>query len=470
MKKITLALCIACSLVSFSPNLRAQWSSDPMTNLPVAVKPSDQVQPKIRPTPDGGCYISWFDNDPNGRPPFGYDVYLQRLSEKGYVRWHDKGLRLADLGMSSTQDYGLDVDDEGNALLAFLDDRASSADVVTAVKVSKQGVPLWGRNGKHPGLGSDFKGNPKITATSDGFVVVGWINGNNLTFQRYDSAGNAQWGAAGITVAAPNGFTYSLADLHRGDNGTAIFSFVSAAGFTSPKHLLANKLSTSGTLLWGANHVAVFDGGSLQFGNFPSFVPDDAGGAVFGWYQVDPLQSRAQHILANGMEAFPHNGVPGSTNTGDDQVNPSISYDPATGSTYLAWDEILPGPLTNEGISAQRFDPAGNALWGPTGVVVQPFTSSAVINVTSVFMEAGFLVVWSSEPNFGQDTIMASKLDSNGALTCSPFAVSSIVSSKSRLDLALSSTGRALAVWSDGRVDAGDIYAQDINPDCSLGQ
>ena len=196
-----------------------------MVNLPVAVKPSDQVQPKIRPTPDGGSYISWFDNDPNGHPPFGYDVYLQRLSEKGYVRWHDKGLRLADLGMSSTQDYGLDVDADGNALLAFLDDRTSSDNIVTAVKVSKSGVPLWGRNGKHPGLGTEFKGNPKITATSDGFAVVGWINGNNLTFQRFDSAGNAQWGTAGITVTAPNGLTYSLADLHGGDNGSAIFSF-----------------------------------------------------------------------------------------------------------------------------------------------------------------------------------------------------------------------------------------------------
>lgn len=470
MRKLIFTSFAACTLFSFNPLLQAQWSSDPLLNLPVAVKPNDQVQPKIRPTPDGGSYISWFDNDPNGQPPFGYDVYLQRLSEKGYVRWHDRGLRLADLGMSSTQDYGLDVDAEGNALLAFLDDRGPSDDAVTAVKVSKSGVPLWGRKGKHPGLGSDFKGNPKITATSDGFVIVGWISGNNLTFQRYDSDGNAQWGTNGITVAAPNGFTYSLADLHGGDDGTAIFSFVSAAGFTSPKHLLANKLSTSGTLLWGASHVTVFDDGSLQFGNFPPFVTDGAGGAVFGWYEVDPLQSRAQHILADGTEAFPHNGTPGSTNTSDNQVNPSVSYDPATGSTYLVWNEQLPGPLTNEGISAQKFDPAGNVQWGPTGTVVQPFTGSAIINVASVFTSTGFLTVWSSEPTFAQTTITAAKLDTNGALICPSFPVSSLVSSKSRLDLTLSATGRALAVWSDGRADGGDIYAQDINPDCSLGQ
>ena len=28
-----------------------------MINLGIAIKPEDQVQPKIRPTPNGGCYI-----------------------------------------------------------------------------------------------------------------------------------------------------------------------------------------------------------------------------------------------------------------------------------------------------------------------------------------------------------------------------------------------------------------------------
>jgi len=468
MKNLPFAASLAL-LVLISPAAFAQWSSDPLVNLGVAVKSEDQVQPKIRPTPNGGCYISWFDNDPTGHPPFGYDVFLQRLSERGEAQWRGKGRRLADLGMSSTQDYGLDVDADGNALLAFLDDRHGSDTVVTAMKVSPAGRKLWGKTGVHPGLGSDFKGNPKITATSDGFVIVGWIDGNNLTFQKMDPAGIAQWGPDGITIAAPAGTTFSLADLHAGDDGSAIFSFVSSAGFTGPKHLLANKLSSAGDPLWGEDHVIVFDGGSLQFGNFPPFVTDGAGGAVFGWYEVSPLQSRAQHILADGTEAFPHNGIPGSIDTSHNQVNPSVSYDPASGSTYLCWDEQLPGPLTNEGISAQKFDATGNVLWAPTGVVVQPFTSSAVINVTSVFTADGPLVVWSSEASFAQDMIMGAKLDPTGALSCPPFAVSSILSSKSRLDLTLSVNGLAFAAWSDGRNDGGDIFAQDIKPDCSLG-
>ena len=441
-----------------------------MVNLGVAVKPDDQVQPKIRPTPDGGCYISWFDNDPSGNPPFGYDVFLQRLDANGVPQWAAGGIRFADLGMSSTQDYGLDVDADGNALLAFLDDRNPKGIAVTVMKVDPTGVQHWGPKGRQAGKGQDFKGNPKIAATSDGFVVAGWINGNNLTFQKMDANGKRQWGVAGATIVAPVGLTYSMADLHAGDGGSAIVSFVSAAGFTGPKHLLANKLSTTGTLLWGDSHVAVFDGGSLQFGNFPSFVTDGAGGAVFGWYETSPLQSRAQHIRADGSEAFPHNGTPGSTDTSHNQVNPSVSYDSASGATYLFWNEQLPGPLTNEGISAQKFDTAGLVQWGATGVVVQPFTSSAVLNVTSVLTAGGPLVVWSSEAAFAQDMITGAKLDASGALVCPPFAVSSILSSKSRLDLTLSSAGLTLAAWSDGRADGGDIYAQDIKANCTLGQ
>lgn len=443
-----------------------------MQNLGVAVKPDEQVQPKIRPTADGGCYISWFDNDPTGERPFGYDVDLQRLDANGVAQFAAGGIRLADLGLSSTQDYGLDVDADGNALLAFLDDRRAHDPnvIVNMMKVSPSGEQLWGKFGIDVTRSQDFLGQPKIAAASDGAVVGAWIEGSNIQLQRLDARGRKLWGQTGITIAAPAGLSYSLADLHGSDDGAVIASWVSAAGFTGPKHLLANKISVTGELLWGADHVVVFDGGSLQFGNFPAFVTDGAGGAVFGWYQVSPLQARAQHILADGTEAFPHNGALGSTNTAHDQVNPTVSYDAATESTYLFWDEILEGPLTNEGVSGQKFAADGTVQWGDFGLVVQPFTSSAVLGVESVFTAAGPLVVWNSEAAFAQDTITGAKLDPSGAFLCPPFPVSSILSSKSRLDFTLSANGWGLLVWSDGRADSGDIYAQDIKPDCSLGQ
>ena len=86
-------------------------------------------------------------------------------------------------------------------------------------------------------------------------------------------------------------------------------------GFGSPRHLYAQKISSAGALLWDATHVAVFDGGSLQFGNFPTFVADGSGGAVFAWYSSSPaLEVFAQRVLANGAKAFGASGVAASTN------------------------------------------------------------------------------------------------------------------------------------------------------------
>jgi hypothetical protein len=120
-----------------------------------------------------------------------------------------------------------------------------------------------------------------------------------------------------------------------------------------------NKLSSTGQLLWGSGHVKVFDGGSLQFGEFPYFVADGTGGAVSSWYSNSPsLQVYAQHILSNGTEAFGHNGSVGSTNQSNVRVSPSASYNPATQETFLFWTEEDSNQVDN-GVSGQKFNSAG---------------------------------------------------------------------------------------------------------------
>ena len=119
----------------------AQYSSDPMSNLVVAGQGYEEAQPKLVATADGGCYVSWFANDPGGSPAGGYDVRLQRLDRAGNPEWPTGGVLIADRGFSSTQDYGLSVDSMGHALLAFRDDRVGGVQV-TAQRVTPAGLPL----------------------------------------------------------------------------------------------------------------------------------------------------------------------------------------------------------------------------------------------------------------------------------------------------------------------------------------
>jgi hypothetical protein len=455
---------------------RAQWSSDPARNLPLVNKGNgnDQVQPKVLPLSNNGWYVSWFDADPNSPPPIGYDVYLQRLSPGGVEKFRHEGIRVADLGDSSTEDYGLDVDTKGNALLAFLDTREGSNQQVTAAKISPAGKALWGKLGVQLTRGSSASNAaPKIAGTSDGDLVVAWTSDSNVVLQKLDASGHPLWGK-GI-VLSESGYNYGLSDLHAADEGSVIVSWIRDRGFGSDRYIYANKLSARGQLLWGKGHVKVFDNGSLQFGAFPYFVPDGNGGAVFAWYTNSPsLQCFAQHIRASGREAFPHNGAAASTNTANVRVSPAASYRATTDEVFLFWTEEDSNQVLN-GVYAQKFDAKGMRKWGDSGLAVVPLGADQQIFVQNVQIGAGALAFWVDQPPLGSATIQATRLNGQGKVVCQQFPVSSppvsaLPGTTARLSTGMVSSGLAAVGWQDARRGNNSIYIQNVNRDCSLGQ
>ncbi len=447
----------------------AQWSSDPGQNLGVAVRGGDQILPKVQPTSDGGyydggCYISWFDNAGGG-----YDVYLQRLDADGVEQWPHNGIRIADRSFSSVQDYGLSIDSAGYALLAFRDDRGGSVQV-TAARIAPDGTQVWGPMGVALTADAAFKGSPKIAGTGDGHIVVGWTNDTQVKLQRLDADGNTLWGA-GVTLSDP-GAEFLLSDLHATDQSNVILSFIRQVTFLAPKHLYAQKLAADGTVLWGTDHVVVFDGGSLQFGNFPTFVPDSLGGAVFGWYSSSPaLQCFAQRIDAEGGELFGHNGSAASTLSTQIRVSPGVAYDAATRQTFLFWTEqdLL---QSQHGVYGQKFDSRGVRQWGDNGRELIPVSATERTQVRTLATSDGAMVFFVDKPSppFGQ-RVMAARVDADGDFVWNPAIapVSSLAAGKSRL-FAAWSCSNALLAWSVARTDSGDIYAQPIDGAGMLGE
>jgi hypothetical protein len=453
----------------------AQWSSSPSQNLALSNIPgADQVQPKLLPLPNNNWYVSWFNNNPNDPPPRGYDVYYQLLSANGVEQLPHNGVQVAKLSNSSTEDYGLAIDFSGNAILAFLDTRRDpNNQQVTAAKMSPSGQALWGPNGVPLTIGPASHNVPKVTVTTDGFIVVGWSSNNAIVLQRLRSSGISTWVGnsplnVGITLQEA-GYSYILADLHAGDNGSVIVSFVRNQGFGSNNYLYANKISPSGQLLWGSAHVHVYDGGSLQFGEFPYFTPDGNGGGVFSWYTNSPtLQSYAQHILSNGTEAFPHNGSPVAVTGSDIRVSPSLSYRPSTQETFVVWTE-LNSLQSVQGISAQKFNSSGARQWTDSGKTIVPLGNDAQINPVNVQIGSGILAAWFDQSVTGNGPINAIKLDGSGNTVCPQFAISNVSSDKSRLAANVASSGLSAFAWEDGRNGENDIYVQNVNADCTLG-
>ena len=453
----------------------AQWSSDPSQNLALSNIPgADQVQPKLLPLPNDSWYISWFNSNPNDPPPRGYDVYYQMLNANGVEQLPHNGVQVAKLTNSSTEDYGLAIDGDGNAILAFLDTRRDpNNQQITVAKMSPTGQALWGPSGVALTIGPASHNNPKVTVTSDGNIVVGWTTDSYVALQKLHPNGIPMWAARtpfspGV-VLQESGYNYILADLHAADNGSVIASFVRNHGFGSSNYLYANKISSTGQLMWGSGNVHVYDGGSLQFGEFPYFKYDGNGGAVFSWYTNSPtLQSYAQHVLANGTEAFPHNGSAAAVTGSDVRVSPSVSYNPSTQETFLVWTEE-DSLQSVQGISAQKFDASGNRQWTDSGKTIVPLGNDAQINPVNVQIGSGMLAAWMDQSVTGTGPINAIKLDGSGNTLCSQFAISSVASGKSRLVANIASSGLSAFAWEDDRNGENDIYIQNVNADCTLG-
>jgi len=89
--------------------------------------------------------------------------------------------------------------------------------------------------------------------------------------------------------------------------------------------------------------------------------------------------------------------------------------------------------------------------------------------VRTVQVDQDPLVFWVDQPSFVSSTIVATKLDGNGATVCPQFTVSSNPMQPFGLVAGVAPTGLSALAWSDSRIGNNGIYIQNVNKDCSLG-
>ncbi|MEM9381424.1 MAG: hypothetical protein AAGB93_15830 [Planctomycetota bacterium] len=441
----------------------AQWATDTAANQVVRDAPSDQNQVKVVATGDGGFWVSWFDGLASG-----WDVRLQRYDLTGEAAFPPGGLLVADRSLSSTQDYGLATTTDGDAILAFRDDRGAGISI-TAARISRAGEQVWGPNGVTASTGSAFIASPRIVRATARGAVVAWTETSGVRVQRLNESGAPAWGA-GVMIAPGLG-SYALADMAPFVEDTILSIVHQTGGFTSPRHLVAQRLDRFGQPVWGASPVPVFDAGSLQLGSFPPVTALPDGGALFAWYSSSPtLQSFVQRLDGSGAPTFAVNGVPVATTPGAVRVNPRASFETSTGDVLVAWREQDPGQ-SMAGISAQRIDTSGARVWTDAGATVVP-TGPSLAGSPFVFADSATgeaLVTWEESPSFGTDRLYGARLDAMGAISLPRFDIASTPSGKARVDAARSTRDLVLLAWSDARSDGGDIYAQAIGIDGTPG-
>lgn len=473
MRPVLATLGFAVMLSVWSHPAAGQWSTDPDANNPIADRPSEQVLPKIGLRADGGCYVAWFDLSFGG-----YRVYMQSLDPFGRELWPHNGIEIsAHPQSSSLVDWDLSVDTAGHAVVVFTDTRAGADLDVYAYRVSPGGVLEWGADGIALSANGDYEPSPQCAALTDGASAFVWPrlpdgSDGRILVQKILADGTLLFNPP-IEIAGAPGEDPAFCAVVPAENGGFIVSYVRDIGtFQSPRHLKAIKFDAFGGILWGP--VSVYDAASMPIAYMPITLPDGAGGAVFGWHRSasNLYNSMVQHLTSAGVERFPHNGVLVSTTPNTHHIDPTVAYDPAADEIFVFWTPRNPNQ-TAWGLSAQKISPTGARMWGEGGASLLPINAIWKGLPRCAALGGGAVVLYFDEPtgSVGQDRIMAMRLGGDGSVQWGgvPVPVSSLLSDKARLPIAMRGDGVTIGVWEDNRNGTVDLFGQSLNPDGTLG-
>ncbi len=456
------ALTVSAAIFGATTGAWGQWTSDAGANTPLAVGPGEQVQPKLRlvtgTTFGVSIWSSWFDNAGGG-----YDVRLQRLSGAGVAHWASGGVLIADRGFSSTVDYALADDGQGNAILAFNDDRPGG-NQITVAKVLPDSTQAWGPGGVQLTAGAGFRANPKIA-----WPFVAWVDDATIKVQRLSDEGAAQWGAP-LTIAEA-GRSLLLCDLRATPDANSfivLWARPTTSSALSPKHLYAQRFTGAAAAFW-ASPTIVFDASSIQNGYFPRFEADDAGASTYCWYETGGTRNvYVQRVRPDGSEVYAHNGV-GVGAPGPIRLEPAFA---AVGDeAFVVWSETN-AAQSQFALRAQRISGDGTRAWGDSGAEILATSSNQKSFLQAAPARQGMFASWVDARTPTGGVLMGATLGPDGSVAChSPLMLSSIVSGKSRVQLVGGGGVAVVALaWSDSRADGGNIYAQSMGlRDARLG-
>lgn len=481
------------TLIILSPILiqpaSAQWSDNIIRNLVIDDRQDEQVLPLIVSNIDKGCYISWFDHSSGT-----YQLFVQRLDERGNKLWGEDGLLVS----SNQQDtwltgYDMIADRNGNLIITFADTRQGIQNVF-AYKISPDKEFLWGTDGIRLSESDIFEHSPRVVETSDGRYMFAWEviydeQSSGVLVQKLTKDGEKVFSNGNLTISSfmPKN-CYSR--IVPSDNGSAIVAFMSYDSDTLVKEndmvLTVQKVNSSGDIMFPVDNpiklgVEIQNAGGIIYYIRPTIISDGNNGAFISWYEDRDFDNvftvYLQHINSQGRTSFKLNGVPASTLAGNEMLNPQIVYNPQTYEPLLFWRNH-DKTVNNEGgsIRCQKFNMVGKPVFGESGKNLFTWLlGNDVLEYKVVPTKSGiyflFLHNESGNPSCGDPyTLKCMFINYTGESQWLLNIVKmSEGSPKLNLDAVIDASDVCKSVWCDKKQDEGGIYAQNINPDGSLG-
>ncbi len=426
----------------------AQWVED---GVPICTATGTQWFPQLVSDGVGGAIITWEDERDGD-----WDIYAQRVDSSGAVLWITDGVEIcmATLGQRLPQ---LVSDGAGGAIITWYDYRSGSTDIY-AQRVDSSGTVLWTTDGVEICTAMWYQDRPQLVADGVGGAIITWEDRRNLNpdiyAQRVDSSGTVLWTADGVAICTATSFQ-GCPELLTDGGGGAIITWEDKRN--GHYDIYAQGVNSSGITQWAANGVAICTAASSQY--FPLLVSDGAGGAIITWQDERSgyYDVYAQKVDASGTVQWTTDGVAICTATGS-QWHPQLVSD-GVGGAIIAWG--------GSDIQSQGVDASGTVLWDTNGVEICTAWDEqwAYPRLVSDGV-GGAIITWPDyRDGYAHIDIYIQRVDTSGTVLwdTNGVAICRATGNQENPQLVSDGVGGAIITWEDYRSGHCDIYAQRVD-------
>jgi PKD repeat protein len=475
MRRISVLLIVSLlMMINCVPILMAEWTSDPSENTAITTMSGEQALPKIAVDGNGYAYVSWFSIEGGN-----YNVRLQRLDRDGNALWFGNGVLVSSEPQETwITDYDLAVDPSGYAVITFTDIRTGQSNPV-GYRISPIGAMMWGPTGIMLANDNNFDPSPKVCVTASGNSIFAWQSipdsgDSEIRLQKISPTGQLLWGS-GI-ILSQSGVDFTVPYLLQAENDYVYLIWHKETGpWSAPNRgLYVQKLDVDGSFMWPSDvevYAPVPSGPVVNL----QMCRDDSGGIVFSWYRsidITHFHCYVQRMDADGTLGMPANGVIASTSTDRLHMYPAPAFLSQTQEIVLFFSEQDLNQ-NMRGIYAQKFDLQGNRLWGDEGIQLIGLSNKdyALFSADGKDNQAICIYQAFEFGNYADAKMQAVMLDDQGNFVWPDQFIDLCTVQSQKLHNVMTNyyMGQWVAVWEDLRNDEGDIYAQNILPDGTLG-
>jgi hypothetical protein len=290
--------------------------------------------------------ICWAD----GRDHVTYkSIYAQKLNSQGVAQWGSSDVKVNQSATNHLQPYpDIAVDSDGNSVIVWTDDRDGDYNIY-AQKLDSSGNAQWGSSDVKVNQNSDSakQDYPSVVIDSNDEAIVVWyderngVDDDDIYAQKLNSTGVAQWGSSDVKINQNSDSTiqrFSDVALYSDDSVIVTWS-----DYRSSSHydIYVQKVSSSGSVLWGSTDIKVNQNSDSVDQTWPTVAVDPNGYAVVAWTDdrngITDDDVYAQRLDARGSPLWGSSDVKvNQISNGDYHFYQDIAID-SEGNAFITW-------------------------------------------------------------------------------------------------------------------------------------